>query len=77
MTPPPLPMKGRNVGVYGLLDGNRGVFLGGIWAPGGRRIGRMRGLAWFGRSRSGCGFRWNCARSTATGGLERAGRVNL
>ena len=24
MTPPPLPMKGRNVGVYGFLDGNRG-----------------------------------------------------
>ena len=27
MTPPPLPMKGRNDGVYGFLDGNRG-FLG-------------------------------------------------
>ena len=25
MTPSPLPMKGRNAGVYGFLDGNRGL----------------------------------------------------
>ena len=28
MTPPHLPMKGRNAGVYGFLDGNRGRFGG-------------------------------------------------
>ena len=34
MTPPPLPMKGRNVGVYGFLDGNRGAFWGDLGAGG-------------------------------------------
>ena len=30
MTPPPLPMKGRNFGVYGFLDGNRGLYRGDL-----------------------------------------------
>ena len=30
MTLQPLPMKGRNVGVYGFLDGNRGLYRGDL-----------------------------------------------
>ena len=30
MTPTHLPMKGRNVGVYGFLDGNRGLYRGDL-----------------------------------------------
>ena len=33
MTPTPLPIKGRNDGVYGFLDGNR-EFSGAFWRKG-------------------------------------------
>ena len=43
MTPAPLSMKGRNAGVYGFLDGNRG-YSGGVWSGGDDSTSESRDL---------------------------------
>ena len=43
MTPAPLPMKGRNAGVYGFLDGNRG-YSGGVLSGGDDATSESRDL---------------------------------